>query len=154
MTVATRTGFCSLCRSDFVAKLNKLISDGSGYTNALRTLSLKDPSISFSKGTFLRHKEHVTSALITEAEAARSNPVVVPTSNKASLELIRDLGIRKIIEDPSKIGVSQTIRAAQILAESEKNVDKIVVLLAKAVQQDYLAEPIESTYKEIETNGS
>lgn len=151
---SNRVGFCSLCRADFAAKLNRMISDGQGYTAAMRTLSAKDPSVSFSKGTFLRHKDHVTSALITEAEAARAKPVIVPQTNKASLELIRDLGIRKIIEDPSKIGVSQTIRAAQILAESEKKIDKIVVLLAKAVQSDYIPEIVESTYKEIETNAS
>ena len=150
MGLPTKTGYCSLCRADFVHQLNKQISAGAGYTVALREVEKKFPAASFSKGTFLRHKDHVTSALITEAEAARQSPVVVPQSNKASLELIRDLGIRKIIEDPSKIGVSQTIRAAQILAESEKKIDKIVVLLAKAVQSDFQSEVIESTYKELE----
>lgn len=134
--MAGKTGFCSLCRHPKVKELNAVIKAGASFTAALE--EMEKHSWRFSKATFYTHREHSTSALITDAEKARKNPIV-PQSNKAVLEAIRDLGMQKALSDPDSVTVNQALRAAAILADKESKQDSIYVVLAKAVQ----AKPVE-----------
>ena len=142
-----KTGWCSLCQHPKKLALNNAIAAGKGYTVVQR--EMEEYGLSFSKGTFLRHKAHITSPLITAAEEARSNPAILPQSNRAVLEMIRDLGVKKAMENPDDITVNHALRAAKILQDAEGKQEAILVVLAKVVQ----GEPpmIEGTYKEIAT---
>lgn len=131
----SKTGFCSVCRSEKVKVVNEVIEAGGSFNEAL--VIAQENGFTFSKGTFFRHKTHITSALITDAEAARKNPVVLPKSNKAVLEAIRDLGMRKAVTNPESVTVNQALRAASILNEKETKQDSVIVVLAKALQQQH-----------------
>lgn len=114
--------------------MNQAIEDGWSY-NAIKDVFPNPPA----KATFFKHKAHVTSALVTDAEQARKNPVITPKSNKEVLEAIRDIGLRNAMENPDSITANHAIRAAAILSEKETKRDPITVILAKLVQQN--AEP-------------
>jgi hypothetical protein len=51
--------------------------------------------------------------------------------------MIRELGMRKAIENPEEVTVDHALKAASILQAAEKKGDNILVVLAKAV----MAEP-------------
>jgi hypothetical protein len=128
--------------------LNNAIAAGKGFGRVLA--DMEPLGLSFAKGTFLRHKGHVTDPLITAAEAARKNPVIKPTSNRAVLEMIRDLGMQKAMEDPDAINVNHALKAAKILQDAEGKQETVMVLLAKAVQGP-IPELIEGNFKELTT---
>lgn len=142
-----KTGYCSLCRSPHVTALNNAIDAGKGYTICLREMG--DLGFTFAKQTFLKHKEHRQHPLLTDAEEARKT---VPVSNRAVLEAIRDIGMKKALEDPEAVNVNHALRAAKILQDSEGKQETVLVLLAKAVQ-GAPPEIITGEYKEIETSG-
>lgn len=123
-----KTGFCSVCQREDVKRINKAIEDGWSY-NAVKDTFPTPPA----KATFFKHKEHVTSPLVTAAQAARSNPVIKPRTNKEVLEAIRDIGLQNAIDDPSKITANHAIRAAAILSEREKT-HNVQIVLAELVQ--------------------
>lgn len=127
----SKTGFCSICKHPKVKVVNEVIAGGGSYNAALDRAA--DFDWSFAKGTFLKHKGHATSPLLTDAEKARKNPIV-PQSNRAVLEAIRDMGMKKALEDPDSVTVNQALRAASILAEKDSKQDNIIVLLAKQLQ--------------------
>lgn len=108
-----------------------------------------DLGFTFAKQTFLKHKEHRQHPLLTDAEEARKT---VPVSNRAVLEAIRDIGMKKALEDPEAVNVNHALRAAKILQDSEGKQETVLVLLAKAVQ-GAPPEIITGEYKEIETSG-
>ena len=139
-----KTGYCSICKHPKVAAVNEVIKAGGSFTAALEEASTYDWK--FAKGTFFTHKAHVTSPLLTAADEARKNPVIVPHNNKAVLEAIRDAGFKKIMENPDSITPSQTLRAASILAEKEGKADTIHVVLAKLLQGAPATEFIEGEY--------
>ena len=140
----SKTGYCSLCRSPKVEYLNNAIAAGKGYTKALAEMA--DLGVTFSKNTFLKHKSHITAPLITEAEAARKNPAIKPQSNRGVLEMIRDIGAQKAIDNPDTINLNHTIRAAKILADMEGKQEAAYIILAKAVQPVPL---LEGEFREI-----
>ena len=144
-----KTGFCSLCRHPKVKALNEVIKAGGSYSAALDEMAQYDWR--FAKATFYTHRDHSTSALVTDAEKARKNPVV-PQSNKAVLEAIRDLGMAKALADPDSVTVNQALRAASILAEKESRTEGVLVILAKALQgppTPATPEIIEGEYREM-----
>jgi hypothetical protein len=127
----SKTGYCSICKHPKVKIVNEVIAGGGSFNAALDRAS--EVGWAFAKGTFFKHKEHATSSLLTDADKARKNPVI-PQSNKAVLEAIRDLGMRKALEDPDSVTVNQALRAASILAEKESKQEGVLVVLAKALQ--------------------
>ena len=127
----SKTGFCSICKNPKVKVVNEVIAGGGSYSAALERA--EEAGFRFSKGTFFKHKAHATSPLLTDAEKARKNPIV-PSSNKAVLEAIRDLGMKKALENPDAVTVSQALRAASILADKEPRQEGILVVLAKELQ--------------------
>lgn len=143
----SKTGYCSICKNPKVKVVNDAIKGGASFSAALEIA--QDHGLKFSKATFYSHKSHVTSPLLTDAEAARKNPIVQPQSNKAVLEAIRDLGMRKAMADPDSVTVNQALRAAAILAEKESKQDSILIVLAKALQAPAAPELIEGEYEEV-----
>lgn len=127
-----KTGYCKLCQSELAPGLNKLIKEGKSFGEALDYMSPR--GLTFSKATFFGHKKHITSPLLTAVEEAQKNPVIKPTSNRAVLEAIRDIGMKKAMEDPDSVTVNHALRAASILAEKESRHDSVLVVLAKALQ--------------------
>ena len=144
-----KTGYCSVCRRADVKTINKAIEAGLSYAS-VRDMVPSPPA----KATFFKHKEHVTSPLITEAEAARKSPVLKPTSNQEVLEAIRDIGLQNAMENPERITTNHALRAAAILAEKETKHDQVTVVLAQLLQGPppaLEAEIIEGNYALIET---
>lgn len=127
----SKTGFCSICRHPKVKIVNEVIAGGGSYTAALDRAEVA--GFRFSKGTFYSHKAHAESPLLTDADKARKSPIV-PQSNKAVLEAIRDLGMKRAMENPESVTINQALRAASILAEKESKQDHILVVLAKELQ--------------------
>lgn len=141
----SKTGYCSICRQPKVKVVNEVIAAGGSWTAALERAN--DAGFNFSKATFFKHKAHAESPLITDAEKARSRPIV-PKNNRAVLEAIRDLGMQKALENPESVTVNQALRAASILAEKESRQDHILVVLAKKLQQGG-SDVIEGEYTEL-----
>lgn len=140
-----KTGYCSICRNPKVKVVNEVIAGGGSYTAALERATEFDWK--FSKATYYSHKAHATSPLLTDAEKARKSPVV-PTSNKAVLEAIRDIGMKKALENPDSVTVNQALRAASILAEKEGRHESVLIVLAKALQGTP-PELIEGTWRDV-----
>lgn len=147
----SREGYCKICSSPYAAAVNKLIVDGKNAADAQR--AVEPLGLTFTRHTFYKHKDdHVTHPLITAVARAKRQPLVVPKSNAGALEMIRELGMRKAIENPDEVTVDHALKAASILQQSEKKGDNILVVLAKAV----MAEPpediaglIEGEYTEV-----
>lgn len=144
-----KTGYCSLCKHPKVLLLNNAIAAGKGFTRCLR--EMEDQGWHFSKVTFLKHKEHITSPLLTAAEEARKNPVIAPRSNTAVLEMIRDLGAQKALENPESVTIAHSLRAAKILQDAAGKQESVLVILGKALMGEPPPLMIEGSWKEIET---
>lgn len=148
-----KTGYCSVCRRPDIKQINKAIEAGFSY-NTVRGM-FEDPP---AKATFFKHKDHVKSPLLTDAETARANPVIKPESNKEVLEAIRDIGLKNAMDNPESITPSHALRAAQILAEKEQKTDSVKVMLAKLVtgpsQRIESAEIIEGEFQLLDMEGS
>jgi len=145
-----KNGYCSLCKNPKVLLLNNAIAAGKGYTVVSREMAEYDWR--FSKGTYLTHRTHITSPLLTAAEEARKNPVLTPKSNRAVLEMIRDLGVQYAMDHPEEIGVNHALRAAKILQDAEGKQENVLIILAKSVMGNPpLPELIEGTYTEMLT---
>lgn len=143
--MAGKTGFCSICRHPKVKVVNEVIAGGGSFSAALDRA--QEVGFTFAKGTFYNHKSHATSPLLTDADKARKNPVV-PQSNRAVLEAIRDLGMKRALENPESVTVNQALRAASILAEKESKQEHILVVLAKELQGP-MPELIEGEYTDV-----
>ena len=141
-----KTGYCSLCKHPQVVALNNAIKANKGYTICSR--EMESIGMTFAKRTFLKHKEHLQHPLITDAEKSRRD---APVSNRAVLEAIRDIGMKKALDDPDAVNVNHALRAAKILQDAEGKQETVLVLLAKAVQGPP-PELMEGEYKVIETS--
>lgn len=125
--------------------VNEVIALGGSYSAALDRA--EEVGLKFAKATFYNHKSHATSPLLTDADKARKNPVA-PQSNRAVLEAIRDMGMKRALENPDSVTVNQALRAASILAEKESKKDSILVVLAKALQGE-APELIEGEFSDV-----
>lgn len=144
----SKTGYCSICKHPKVLLLNNAIAAGKGYTKVSREMA--DFDWKFSKGTYLKHLDHVSSPLLTAAEEARKNPVIAPKSNRAVLEMIRDIGVQRAIDNPEEVGINHALRAAKILQDAEGKQESVLIILAKSLMGPP-PEIIEGSYKELIT---
>jgi hypothetical protein len=143
-----KTGHCSLCKHPKVLALNNAIKANKGYTVALREMA-DEYGWTFAKRTFLNHKNHITAPLLTAAEAARKEAAHQPQNNRAVLEAIRDIGMRKALENPEEVKIDHALRAAKILQDAEGKQETVMVVMAKAVMQGYVPPTIEGEYTEV-----
>lgn len=144
----SKTGYCSLCKNPKVMLLNNAIKAGKGYTIVSR--ELEPEGIKMSKVTFLKHRNHITAPLLTEAENARKHSLVGPRNNRAVLEAIRDLGMKRALDNPEEVKIDHALRAAKILQDAEGKQEQILVVLAKSVMGPP-PEIIEGEYRELES---
>ena len=145
----SKMGWCSLCHNKKVGALNNAIANGKGFIRCAREMEAID--LKFSKGTFLRHREHSTSPLLTAAETARKNPVIAPRNNQAVLEMIRDLAAQRALENPEEVTVAHGLRAAKILQDAAGKQENVLVIFAKALMGEPPPFMIEGEWKEITT---
>jgi hypothetical protein len=145
----SKTGYCSLCKHPKALALNNAIAAGKGYTVVSREMA--EYGMKFAKTTFLTHKSHITSPLLTAAEEARKNPVIAPKSKRAVLEMIRDMGVQRAMEHPEEIGVNHALRAAKILQDAEGKQESVLIILAKSLMGPPPPEMIEGSYMELTT---
>ena len=120
-----RVGFCKLCNHEGTRFLTGAIlrgeAEGKSMTAAdmLKYMRVLDPDFNADRHTFYKHKaDHLTSPLVTAAEKTRrESPKILPKDNHTALEMIRDEGMKSLIEHPESITVDHTIKA---IAEMEK----------------------------------
>lgn len=127
-------GYCKICHSPYAPAVNKLLVDGKNST-AIMT-AVEPLGLTFTRKTLGAHKQHITHPLITAAEAAQRRPKIMPKSNQAVLEAIRDIGAARAITNPEEVTVDHAIKAATALQAKESRGDNILVIMAKAVMQD------------------
>jgi hypothetical protein len=129
-------GSCKLCNSALSTQINRLIESGKNEGQIKRAIREVDPEMTWARPTFYTHKDHITHPLVTQADAARRNPIVVPKTNRGALEMIRDVGMRKMAENPDIISPDHTLKAISIMEASKRPVENIFLVLAKLMQSN------------------
>jgi hypothetical protein len=114
-----------------------LIAAGRNEGQIKRAVRELDPEAYWARPTFYAHKDHITHPLVTQAEAARRNPIIVPKTTAGALEMIRDVGMARIVAHPETISPDHTLKALSILESSKRPSANIFVLLAKQMQTGY-----------------
>lgn len=142
MAVGSR-GSCKICSSQYVEQINRLIESGKNEGQVKRAVRELDPDTYWARPTFYAHKDHITHPLVTQADAARNHPVIVPKTNRGALEMIRDVGMARIAKDPSLISPADTLKALSIMEQSKRPVENIWIVLAKLMNQGSPEEPDE-----------
>lgn len=120
-------GDCKLCRSPYAPALNKLIIDNKNEAECAKIMEVFD--MTWTRKTFYKHRDHVTSPLVNPTKYARENPVVLPQSNKETLQTIRDLGMERVLSNPEAITIDHTLKAAAELSKLENDKKQQVILL-------------------------
>ena len=145
------SGHCKICASPYAVAVNKLLSEGKNSTEV--TKAMEPFPISFTRKTLGEHKKHITSPLQTLVEKAQAKPVIKPTSNRAVLEAIRDLGMQRAMDNPGEVTIDHALKAAAELQKAETKGETVQILLAKVVMQELAPDVkgyIEGEYKELE----
>lgn len=150
---AGRRGSCKLCESTLRDGINKLIEDG---WNAKQVKEWTSPlGLTFDRQTFYAHKEHITAPIITAVEKARKDPAIKPKTNREFLEMIRDLGAARAIENPDEVTIDQALNAVKVMEGKREGRESIAVLLAKVVTRELpsnteSAEVVVGEFRELE----
>lgn len=127
-------GWCSLCKSPFLASINKLIRDDKNAGEAARAMAVFD--VKFDRHTYYKHKEHVNNGaekMQTMVEKARARELEgeKPKTSRGVLEKIMNLGMENIIENPEIITPDHTLKAAAELQKADNKQEPFLVALAK-----------------------
>lgn len=128
-----KPGYCKICDSPWADAVNKLVEQGKNEAETKRAIQAIDPTMTWNRQTFYKHAEHVTHPLVTYERKARDNPPIVPKTTRGVLEAIRDIGMKRAIDNPEEVTVDHALRAATELNRTEKKVDGVFVILAKAI---------------------
>jgi hypothetical protein len=125
-------GWCSLCKSPYVAAINTLIKQGKNAGEAARAMAAFD--VKFDRHTFYKHKPHIEDPMTTAVERARETALAegVPKSTRAVLERIRDLGMANALNNPEEVTVDHALKAASELNKQESKGEGVLIILAKA----------------------
>jgi hypothetical protein len=124
-------GSCKICSGQYADQINNMIQAGKNEGQIKRAIREIDPAIWWSRPTFYAHKEHITHPLVTAADAARKNPLIVPSTNRGALEMIRDAGMRQIIDNKVVLTPDHTLKAISIMEQSKRPIESIWIVLAK-----------------------
>lgn len=144
-------GYCKICASPYATPINKLLADGKNSTEI--ATQMEPFGFDFTRKTLSIHKKHITSPKQTLVERAAANPVIVPKSNRAVLEAIRDLGMANALQYPEQVTVDHALKAAGELQRAETKGETVQVILAKVVMQQLAPDVtgyIEGEYTELE----
>ena len=152
-TGAGHRGYCLVCDHAGAVFLNRRLEEseedarGRKVFNAARAQEFAlELGLTFSRETWYNHVKHITHPLITLAKAAQASPVIQPKSNQGVLEMIRDIGMKRAMENPEEVTVDHAIKAASALESRKLGSDNVIVMLAKFMA---VAKPEELTGGEI-----
>lgn len=126
-------GSCKLCESVYSTIINRLIEQEKNEADVKRVMAEIDADFYWTRQTFYAHKKHITHPLISAARKARENPVIAPKTTEGFLELVRDAGIARVMEDPDSVKLRDALKASEILERKASPKDQMFVLLAKAM---------------------
>ena len=128
-----------------------MLKDGKDQGEVRKALYILDPTFSWSKPTFYDHKRHITHPLITAQKAALMNPTIVPQTNRGFLEAVRDIGIRKAIDNPESVTIDHGLKAVSIMESNKKPIENVFILIAKEMANpDRYRDAIEGEFEVIE----
>lgn len=148
-----KPGYCKLCTFAGAQFLNaRYEREGKDAFNAARALEFAqtlDPSFSFTRSVWYAHTKHITHPLVTAADAARNSPVVVPKTNVGALEMIRDIGMKRAVDNPDEVTVDHAIKAATELNKKQAGTDNVFIAFAKVLSGEQPAEIIVGEWREI-----
>lgn len=134
-----RLGYCKVCVHEGAKFLNAAIvraeAEGKPMSAAkmLEYMRILDPEFNYDRHGFYKHKaDHLTSPLVTAVEKTRrESPKILPKSNDEALEMIRDLGMQNVIDNPESIGVDHALRAISEQEKKSKGPENLWVLLSR-----------------------
>ncbi len=145
-------GYCKLCASDLVPKINEMLRNGKNAAQIQKWC--KEYNLTFARQTLYTHKEHITDPKTSFVDKARANPVIKRVSNRDFLEAVRDAGAARAMQDPESVSVDQALKATQIMMQDKRGHDGLTIILVKAVTGhiDEVIDPpmlIEGEYTEV-----
>lgn len=151
-----RIGFCKLCSHPgaqfLAAAIVRAENDGKPMTSTQMQAYMKmlDPDFSADRHVYYTHKkDHLTSPLVTAVQNTRENsPRIVPQSNREAMEMIRDEGMKNVIDHPETIGIDHVLKAVDIMEKRSNGPENLWVLLAE-VQSGKRPELLVGEYKEV-----
>lgn len=144
-------GACKICEWEGSAFLNrKYAADTEGFNAAKAAAFAKtlDPEFTFNRQTWYAHVTHITHPIVSAVKKASQNPIVVPKTNTGVLEAIRDLGIRRAVENPEEVTVDHALRAASELNRKQSGTDNVLIVFAKVLSGEVQAEAIVGEWSE------
>lgn len=148
-----KPGYCKICDSPYADAINKLIAQEKNEAETKRTIQLIDSDFTWNRATFYAHKGHVTHPLVTHQKQALAEPAVAPKTTRGVLEAIRDIGMKRAIDNPEEVTVDHALRAASELNRTEKKTDDIRIVLAKIIAGGP-TEVIEGEFEEVPLLGT
>jgi hypothetical protein len=147
-----KPGFCKICVHPAAQFLNgRYEREGKAFNAKVAADFAKtlDPKFTFTRQTWYAHLEHITHPLVTAVEESKRHPVVVPKTNTGVLEAIRDLGIRRAIENPEEVTVDHALKAATELNRKQTSTDEVLIVFAKVLSGEQPAEVIVGEWREL-----
>lgn len=155
-----RVGFCKVCAHPGAQFINAAIvradADGKPMTaNAMiQYMRALDPDFNADRHTMYKHRaDHLTSPLVTAVEKTRrESPQILPKNNTEALEMVRDLGMQTVIDNPETVGVDHALRAISEMEKKGRGPQDFWVMLARAQGGERPDQIIVGEYKEIETS--
>lgn len=149
---AGKPGFCKICHFSGSRFINaRHAREEMNAKQALEFAKTLDPDFTFTRQTWYAHLEHITHPLVTAVAEAKKNPIVVPKTNTGVLEAIRDLGIRRAVENPDEVTVDHALKAAAELNKKQSGTDNVLIVFAKVLSGEQSAETVVGEWTEITT---
>lgn len=145
-----KPGFCKICVHPAAQFLNARVErEGKDVFNAARAAELaKELDLTFSRQTWYAHLDHITHPLVTAVEESKKNPVIAPKTTTGALEMIRDLGIKRAIENPEEVTVDHGLKAMAELNKKATSTDSVTIVLAKIMSGEVAPEVIVGEWTE------
>jgi len=133
--VSGKVGFCAICNSPNVAKINRKVREGWNASQLNEYVKgLGEPG--WIRQTWYTHKPHAQTAeaRVTEAKSLQVTPeravAIRQASNTDFLEAVRDIGYTKAIENPDSVTLEQALKAVSILEGRKSSAaDSVKVLV-------------------------
>lgn len=124
-----KKGHCSICSSPLAESVNQMIKDGKNASD-IRAFVLAAGQTPWSRPTIYSHKDHVLSPEKQLVKAVRQDLQIKKGSNTEFLEVVRDIGLARAVQDPESISVDQALKATQILESRKEKTDNLAILVA------------------------
>lgn len=145
-----KPGYCKICDHAAAPFLNKKLADlGDKVFNAAKAQAFAaELDLTFNRQTWYGHVKHVTHPLVTLQKQALANPAVMPKTNTGALEAVRDIAIKRAIDNPEEVTIDHGLKALSILEGRKDKEQPWVVILAKAMTGE-LPETVPGEWREL-----